>query len=451
MATDLDISRCCVCYGIYNRTNRAPMSMPCGHTFCRGCIRQMTTEILFSCGICRTISPVGWVSTKKNVVLIQALEKMNLLATDDTNEVLESTPLGKTVDECQLHQVPTKDMLSYGKRSLQVLACHMKSRYDDSDEAVLAVDRAIVKIDGRLMKNGVSGAPASRPNVEFEGARLFEDAEVVVRDEPNRAENFRELTSWGNSFDDDDDMFYFNDYYWNTEAERIANFNRITNNFVARREHDMEIYRIRNQSDFQAAAVRFNYDDASDDDENDVDEIISIDDNAALIVGDLNRIDVIFTDDDDGSSVEASDDGVRDVGMSDDDGDVYSVVSSESNRGHDYVDVIDLTMDDDDASNVDVSDGSGDDDIVGVIDLSDDDDASSVDASVYSENDVEMSYDNDGVSSVDDSESNRGEDYVDVSDLTMDYDDPSSVDVSIDSLYDNSDHVLQITMHLCDF
>uniref|UniRef100_A0A7E4VBE0 RING-type domain-containing protein n=1 Tax=Panagrellus redivivus TaxID=6233 RepID=A0A7E4VBE0_PANRE len=249
MTTDIDISRCCICYDTYNRTNRAPMSMPCGHTFCHRCVRRMTKEILFSCGVCRTISPVGWVPTKKNVVLIQALETLNLLAKDDIDEALDSTPLGKTVDEQQIHQVTSKDMLSYGKRSLQVLACHMKSRYSTFDDAVLAVDDAIIAIDGRMKKNKVSGEPAPRPIDDDElEARLFEDAEVVDRVERNPMEadilwnlNHTELM--------------LTNYIRDIET-RTAEVERLTSDFIARRERVMESNRVRRRPVFRAAAVR---------------------------------------------------------------------------------------------------------------------------------------------------------------------------------------------------
>uniref|UniRef100_A0A7E4VDR5 RING-type domain-containing protein n=1 Tax=Panagrellus redivivus TaxID=6233 RepID=A0A7E4VDR5_PANRE len=130
MASDIEMSRCSVCYCTYNRTNRAPISMTCGHTFCHGCIRHMTTETLFSCAVCRAISPVGWTATKKNILLIKALEKLNLLASDDTNEVLDSSPLGTNkFIKNELQNVDSKDMLHYGKHTLDFLAGYLKLRY----------------------------------------------------------------------------------------------------------------------------------------------------------------------------------------------------------------------------------------------------------------------------------------------------------------------------------
>uniref|UniRef100_A0A7E4UT32 RING-type domain-containing protein n=1 Tax=Panagrellus redivivus TaxID=6233 RepID=A0A7E4UT32_PANRE len=88
--TDVDFSKCCICYEIYNRTNRAPISVGCGHTFCQKCVRRITKvtnqKKTFSCPVCRSVSVLDMGDFTKNLDFIQALEKLNLLASDDTEE-----------------------------------------------------------------------------------------------------------------------------------------------------------------------------------------------------------------------------------------------------------------------------------------------------------------------------------------------------------------------------
>uniref|UniRef100_A0A7E4ZR21 RING-type domain-containing protein n=1 Tax=Panagrellus redivivus TaxID=6233 RepID=A0A7E4ZR21_PANRE len=196
ITSDIEMSRCCICYATYNRTNRAPISMACGHTFCHGCIRHMTTKILFSCGVCRTVSPVGWTETKKNVVLIQALEKLNLLASDDSDETLDSSPLGSNpflVDE--VNNVDSKNMLHHGKQSLKVLSKYLESNYDDPYGAFQSIYETIDLLEGMQQEAAeveASQCPTSNnePNPD---QRLEEEVPTW---------NFREWDQQGDGLDD---------------------------------------------------------------------------------------------------------------------------------------------------------------------------------------------------------------------------------------------------------
>uniref|UniRef100_A0A7E4URQ4 RING-type domain-containing protein n=1 Tax=Panagrellus redivivus TaxID=6233 RepID=A0A7E4URQ4_PANRE len=162
---DFEMSRCRICYNTYNRTHRAPTSMPCGHTFCHGCIRQMTTEILFSCGVCRTVSLVGWSGTKKNVALIQTLDKLNLLASDDT-DVSDSSPLGSNAFlQDEINNVDPNEMLYHSERSLKILSGYLKSHYGTSNSAVQTIDKAVGELE--MLK------PKS-PEVAAQGTHNFE-------------------------------------------------------------------------------------------------------------------------------------------------------------------------------------------------------------------------------------------------------------------------------------
>uniref|UniRef100_A0A7E4WBC3 Retrovirus-related Pol polyprotein from transposon TNT 1-94 n=1 Tax=Panagrellus redivivus TaxID=6233 RepID=A0A7E4WBC3_PANRE len=61
---------------------------------------------------------------------LNALEKLNLLASDDTNEVLDSSPLGTNkFIKNELRNVHPKDMFHYGKLTLEFLADYLTLRY----------------------------------------------------------------------------------------------------------------------------------------------------------------------------------------------------------------------------------------------------------------------------------------------------------------------------------
>uniref|UniRef100_A0A7E4UZP3 RING-type domain-containing protein n=1 Tax=Panagrellus redivivus TaxID=6233 RepID=A0A7E4UZP3_PANRE len=80
------INECCICYYTYNSSNRAPLSLPCGHTFCKQCTKQMKSILSIKCATCRKVLHVGIKDAPKNYALIQTLENFNLLASDDTVE-----------------------------------------------------------------------------------------------------------------------------------------------------------------------------------------------------------------------------------------------------------------------------------------------------------------------------------------------------------------------------
>uniref|UniRef100_A0A7E4UZP5 RING-type domain-containing protein n=1 Tax=Panagrellus redivivus TaxID=6233 RepID=A0A7E4UZP5_PANRE len=82
------MNECCICNGTYNRTNRAPVTVSCGHTFCMNCTCTKTNGKTFWCPICRTNSFFGvrLNPMSKNLALIQVLDNFNLLASDDIVE-----------------------------------------------------------------------------------------------------------------------------------------------------------------------------------------------------------------------------------------------------------------------------------------------------------------------------------------------------------------------------
>uniref|UniRef100_A0A7E4UST6 RING-type domain-containing protein n=1 Tax=Panagrellus redivivus TaxID=6233 RepID=A0A7E4UST6_PANRE len=118
MTSDVDLSECCICYDTYDRTDRAPISMGCGHTFCQSCVGRLVSNKSFSCPVCRTVSTVGMDGFQKSLTLIRALEKLNLLPSDGTDENRPSTSSASKV-------VPSKRIDTKCYASLLVVASNL--------------------------------------------------------------------------------------------------------------------------------------------------------------------------------------------------------------------------------------------------------------------------------------------------------------------------------------
>uniref|UniRef100_A0A7E4ZRA8 RING-type domain-containing protein n=1 Tax=Panagrellus redivivus TaxID=6233 RepID=A0A7E4ZRA8_PANRE len=86
----IELSKCCICYESYNKTNRVPITVPCGHTFCKTCMLRVYVSIMFQCCVCREVSLMGFGKIGKNLALMQIFEKAGLLADDDKENA--STP-----------------------------------------------------------------------------------------------------------------------------------------------------------------------------------------------------------------------------------------------------------------------------------------------------------------------------------------------------------------------
>uniref|UniRef100_A0A7E4ZZ33 RING-type domain-containing protein n=1 Tax=Panagrellus redivivus TaxID=6233 RepID=A0A7E4ZZ33_PANRE len=79
----VELAKCCICYEGYNKTSRVPISMTCGHTLCKRCVGRLNSDIFFCCPVCRGVTVVGHDEWGKNLVLLQIMEKLGLLASDD--------------------------------------------------------------------------------------------------------------------------------------------------------------------------------------------------------------------------------------------------------------------------------------------------------------------------------------------------------------------------------
>uniref|UniRef100_A0A7E4VKK8 E3 ubiquitin-protein ligase RNF182 n=1 Tax=Panagrellus redivivus TaxID=6233 RepID=A0A7E4VKK8_PANRE len=78
-----DLVSCGVCFEAYNKTNLAPISFPCGHTFCRRCVSCVVTESIFKCCMCRVdhFVDVTFPGADENAIVI--FSKLDLLGKDE--------------------------------------------------------------------------------------------------------------------------------------------------------------------------------------------------------------------------------------------------------------------------------------------------------------------------------------------------------------------------------
>uniref|UniRef100_A0A7E4VNE5 RING-type domain-containing protein n=1 Tax=Panagrellus redivivus TaxID=6233 RepID=A0A7E4VNE5_PANRE len=94
-----ELANCCICFETYNRGSRAPILIPCGHTFCKECADKIVTENVFFCCNCRTVSLLGFGGLSRNADLIQLLETLNLLGEEEAAQRPPARTYNKVTDE----------------------------------------------------------------------------------------------------------------------------------------------------------------------------------------------------------------------------------------------------------------------------------------------------------------------------------------------------------------
>ena len=67
---------CKVCFSPYNDTDKVPLILPCGHTYCEGCIKSLYKNRRIECpNRCKTFQFNSLSAIKKNFEIVQAIEK----------------------------------------------------------------------------------------------------------------------------------------------------------------------------------------------------------------------------------------------------------------------------------------------------------------------------------------------------------------------------------------
>uniref|UniRef100_A0A914P694 RING-type domain-containing protein n=1 Tax=Panagrolaimus davidi TaxID=227884 RepID=A0A914P694_9BILA len=104
----INLARCCICFENYSPKERAPICLPCGHTFCLVCVGTLTYGNLVCCCICRKVQLFGPHGLGKNIQLLDILESLGLVDADskgnDKQESLSTFPENvlEAVDDQQL-------------------------------------------------------------------------------------------------------------------------------------------------------------------------------------------------------------------------------------------------------------------------------------------------------------------------------------------------------------
>uniref|UniRef100_A0A7E4VM88 RING-type domain-containing protein n=1 Tax=Panagrellus redivivus TaxID=6233 RepID=A0A7E4VM88_PANRE len=122
----MEAIHCAVCCERYNKTNYAPFSAFCGHTFCRKCFYKFIKyekKYFFDCCLCCVRTVLG--SPSANHTAIKLLEKLNLLADNDDQTDMPSLDHKTDIDA---------DRAATIKRNLVIRACE---RYVEIDLEVL--------------------------------------------------------------------------------------------------------------------------------------------------------------------------------------------------------------------------------------------------------------------------------------------------------------------------
>jgi hypothetical protein len=67
------IFECGVCFKYYNSIDKKPVSLPCGHTFCLECIKQINKHNNIKCPFDKSMHPISVDSLPVNYAVLTAL------------------------------------------------------------------------------------------------------------------------------------------------------------------------------------------------------------------------------------------------------------------------------------------------------------------------------------------------------------------------------------------
>ena len=67
------IFECGVCFKTYNHTEKKPLSLPCGHTWCLDCLRQINKHSMIKCPLDKIAHHVSVDNLPVNYAILTAL------------------------------------------------------------------------------------------------------------------------------------------------------------------------------------------------------------------------------------------------------------------------------------------------------------------------------------------------------------------------------------------
>jgi hypothetical protein len=107
----IKLSRCCICFENYSSNTRAPICVPCGHSFCNVCVQKLCYGNLVCCCICRKVTFFGPKDLGKNIQLLDILEHLDLLDPDETP--VPQARSSTAFPENAMEGIDGKDLIKY--------------------------------------------------------------------------------------------------------------------------------------------------------------------------------------------------------------------------------------------------------------------------------------------------------------------------------------------------
>jgi hypothetical protein len=87
---------CGICYRPYNHTEKKPLSLPCGHTFCQECLITISKHSRINCPLDKIAHKVGIENLPVNYPILSALP--NLTAKPE-GEKTDKTKNGEVLED----------------------------------------------------------------------------------------------------------------------------------------------------------------------------------------------------------------------------------------------------------------------------------------------------------------------------------------------------------------
>ena len=133
------IFECGVCFKTYNHSEKKPLSLPCGHTFCLECLRQINKHNVIKCPFDKIGHHVSAENLPVNYAVLTALPMSSSTASasgnstnkDTGTQMCDSHKNKKVKFYCKNDQEMfcSKCVLKHTNAKHEVMPCSYKSKY----------------------------------------------------------------------------------------------------------------------------------------------------------------------------------------------------------------------------------------------------------------------------------------------------------------------------------
>ena len=96
------IFECGVCFKQYNHSEKKPLSLPCGHTFCLECLRQINKHSIIKCPFDKIAHHVSADNLPVNYAVLTALPITNMNSTQGAGT--PGTTKDGGIQYCDIHK-----------------------------------------------------------------------------------------------------------------------------------------------------------------------------------------------------------------------------------------------------------------------------------------------------------------------------------------------------------